>query len=1446
MEQRIRVAHILFILLPVFLLANPVYASMGDISICFPFFLLLAALMAAMLAQGKSPLVGFDISTSRPPGEVRSTAYNFKSFGLEAEKDTAAKDRNKTGGGTILTRGAGWVANKATGGKVKAFETMSKRGLLYTVTKGAVAGGSLGHYTRKAEKLGGVKDKESAKYKGTVKGKEEEKRDKVLGKVTSLTNDLNKLKKEQRKGKITPEITAKERALNKAKQELALRESNIKLLNDYIAISESAVKRSEEKLQALIEVGGVKAILKSPAYPVLIGGSVVAGGAKLLTGGAKRKLERSENKRKLNKLNKDVGKLEGKLSKLSSGERKQLDEKKRQIEDLKNKEEKLSRPGVLRGILGFGKPGREAKDFAKASAATVPGVLKEVGLQLMYGAPIVGSLATRHQRSKYKEHLQARYDTTQDHIRQMDYLLGKVAKATSEADKLAMLEDINKLQKQLPKETRRRLHEGQKDLREAHKNVSDDIKELRKFHKGGGVEHLGSDKEKELLAVLKKHIGERKELIEKFVAAELPGTKMRQIDALLDKFANPGTSEDKRAALEAINKLQKQLPGEYKKQIAEQIKEIKTGGGRKAELPDSSEATTKYYKDASATIVSSKLLSYLENAEDTSIIAKGFVRGVGGLGKSVVLRDIESQWENRIGGQLMTAEKEFAKRQKLLKSLGYEPMEADGRIKHGLKATKGWFSEKTGHISLPAKEKRLEAEIKELRGKLHETTDTKQLAKLNRQIEIKKYELIAVGKSISIANMNLPTGAGNVERVANLLLNEEGQLAIRRSEAFDKKEDEFSRRVLPKIEKLDKRIEEYEDKIQLIESSGNKGKDLEKLKAKRDDLSKKRDGLKKSLEDEKERLDAIREKIAGNKSESKLIYDESERVGENRLYIETGLNRTQQELIQLDKDYEKKLINSSKDEVAKQHKVRYKKALENQKGQLERDIATVSAELYLADRLFSEVMDPKTFSKYKEKLDKIQEMREKCPKYAETESKLMEERINLVEKKRAEAETHDWTSQVNELTEHRDKLIKEKEQWDLNAKKSPANTVSLDEVKKAEDDIIRTADMHGLAALLMREENSKKMGGVMMEETRELIKAIRNKYTNDAAFTNEAEKLAKLGDTEADKIRASMSNAYEDKMTDIRAKINKKYGKMSDLDKHSDEFKSKQAEIKELQRELKEIGDDYKSVTPKKEEFTDEAKANRRRALLMLGIGAATVASPFVVLPILGAGAALGVSAGGALTLGADAYMRRGRQLEPGIDRVTQEQIWWGSHFTARGLLYLNTWDQIMQSQMTGTGNLVKGLRLDRYSNIQPDMSKIDLPPVGLPWYIRGFVGSVQGPTSQLAYQVRKMQIARYVGGIDAAKRFIAQNPENRPDIEKMTSAQSGTMLGSPSSFTLPQQADRMLRNPRTSQNLAFDPEARRINLQRGFPYYSDRELHRKNLEKVISRTERWYLDHRK
>jgi hypothetical protein len=160
---------------------------MGEITICFPFFLLLAFLMAAMIAQGKSPLVGFDISVTKPPAEIKSTSYHVKSYD-SGGFDTVSKTRNIKGGGTHATRGAGYVANKFAklGGKIAGkkdwgkeggfTDNMSKRGALFAISRGTMGGGHVGNIIRD-KKAAEQKEKNAAqeKKKSEQKAKETQK-----------------------------------------------------------------------------------------------------------------------------------------------------------------------------------------------------------------------------------------------------------------------------------------------------------------------------------------------------------------------------------------------------------------------------------------------------------------------------------------------------------------------------------------------------------------------------------------------------------------------------------------------------------------------------------------------------------------------------------------------------------------------------------------------------------------------------------------------------------------------------------------------------------------------------------------------------------------------------------------------------------------------------------------------------------------------------------------------------------------------------------------------------------------------------------------------------------------------------------------------------------------------------------------------------------------------
>ncbi|NYZ75757.1 hypothetical protein H0N98_00720 [Candidatus Micrarchaeota archaeon] len=175
-----RPSNYLFILLPLLLLTSISYASMGSITTCFPFFLLLAFLIAAMLAQGKSPLVGFDISVRKPPSEIKSTSYKVKSY-TSGGFDTVSKTRDIEGGGTHATRGTGWVANKVAKGLGKVAgkdwgkeggftHNLSQRGGLYAITGGKAGGG----YAGNAERERKAKEQYTSELKGEKKTAKEQ------------------------------------------------------------------------------------------------------------------------------------------------------------------------------------------------------------------------------------------------------------------------------------------------------------------------------------------------------------------------------------------------------------------------------------------------------------------------------------------------------------------------------------------------------------------------------------------------------------------------------------------------------------------------------------------------------------------------------------------------------------------------------------------------------------------------------------------------------------------------------------------------------------------------------------------------------------------------------------------------------------------------------------------------------------------------------------------------------------------------------------------------------------------------------------------------------------------------------------------------------------------------------------------------------------------------
>ncbi len=81
-----------------------VLLDIGGLSMCFPFFLILALLFAALYAQGKSPLAFLDLSSPRPRTPQR---YRFRTFHFGIGARQMIKELKAIGGGVLSRTAAG-------------------------------------------------------------------------------------------------------------------------------------------------------------------------------------------------------------------------------------------------------------------------------------------------------------------------------------------------------------------------------------------------------------------------------------------------------------------------------------------------------------------------------------------------------------------------------------------------------------------------------------------------------------------------------------------------------------------------------------------------------------------------------------------------------------------------------------------------------------------------------------------------------------------------------------------------------------------------------------------------------------------------------------------------------------------------------------------------------------------------------------------------------------------------------------------------------------------------------------------------------------------------------------------------------------------------------------------------------------------------------------------
>ena len=104
---------ILLILFAGFSMASPapgmIIANLGELSVCFPFFLILALLFAALYAQGRSPLAFIDISGTRPKMWKK---YRVRSWATMSYYERQAKKQLKAARGGRISRALNFLSRK--------------------------------------------------------------------------------------------------------------------------------------------------------------------------------------------------------------------------------------------------------------------------------------------------------------------------------------------------------------------------------------------------------------------------------------------------------------------------------------------------------------------------------------------------------------------------------------------------------------------------------------------------------------------------------------------------------------------------------------------------------------------------------------------------------------------------------------------------------------------------------------------------------------------------------------------------------------------------------------------------------------------------------------------------------------------------------------------------------------------------------------------------------------------------------------------------------------------------------------------------------------------------------------------------------------------------------------------------------------------------------------
>jgi|GEM_PF-4806854 len=883
-----------FVLLFLIMLANASYASMGDISICFPFFLLLALLMAGMIAQGRSPLVGFDISLSKPPAEIKSTSYHFKSFS-SGGYDSAAKFRDQLGGGNYLTRGFGWVANKMTKGAatavskaskgkygstiakegVKTLKTMADRGVLYALTKGKRGGG-----------YEGILEREKTKMEKEVK---------------TLKDTLIKLKG----SKETP----------KTSREIANLQQRISDLEKRLSIQNQLVQQTEQARQRITKIAGVIGRIKMMGYPP----TLVAGGSYLATKHAAKITKNSFEKWKVGR---QIKKLrEKKRDRFAAFTKK--DEL--QLRKLRAEYARLSRRGPIARI--FNPEGLSKREMLKGAAklcllSGATGFLSSFSQNIPYHV----ARNVLYERLRFRPDLSARAkrsEQTANIIRgKLDQLKNnpaltpsqkarllkdvsvnlqnlvntmggnkftrflrdtesRAAGGTREREVRGLMKEIKNLRNEAIKLARAGKTEeflnkvGEienkfnrvdqilfaKDLREKMNKIDKKIEDLdKKFSKKKISKEKYDKKRKEL-------IENKKELIRN---AKTPGTIMGKV--LKGEFAKESV-EDTEVYLNRLRAKEERLKKDYKEgriekdEYEKKLKEIRE---ERKEAP-----RYRRWKETYNWQTTGKLLTpeatratwlgverlsdfWHEKAEASkgsrspaALATRGVVKSLDGILEMQRFRQVISEFENVIGPSIALLSQEEFKKAHLLRLLGQYQLELEDRKKKSKKIF--------GGKSLYERREELEEECRRLREELKNLkANTKEYREKQKALESAQRDLNNVNLLIRDAKKELAKTERNIRIILTHFTLKDALLAQRQLDAFRKGEDEVRRDIEAKINEVEKKLRsDYQQRRNIekeMKELENQGKmDTRRYKG----LEKKLANLESSIEKKERKRDEL-------------------------------------------------------------------------------------------------------------------------------------------------------------------------------------------------------------------------------------------------------------------------------------------------------------------------------------------------------------------------------------------------------------------------------------------------------------------------------------------------------------------------------------------------------------------------------------------------------------